>query len=69
MMTIAIDLTENEKQFIKENNINLVEEIKKLIAEKKEELEDIKKGLKAIEEYKKNPIHYEYDDFWKKVGL
>lgn len=72
-MCLVLNFTkEQEKElnkYAENNNLSLKECAKRIILEKLEDAEDLKIGLKALEDYKNNPITYSHEEVFKMIGL
>lgn len=72
-MCLVLNFTkEQEKElnkYAKDNNLSLKEWIEKIILEKLEDSEDLETGLKALEDYKKDPVTYSHEEVFEIIGL
>ena len=60
------EAAENElKEIAKFEGMSVSEYVRNIINEKLEDLYDLKIGMNALEEYKKNPVTYTMDEVFK----
>lgn len=66
---ISIRLNETAEKELKEiakfEGLSVSEYVRTIINEKLEDLYDLKIGMNALEDYKKNPVNYTMDEVFK----
>lgn len=68
-MCLVLNFTkEQEKElnkYAENNNLSLKECAKRIILEKLEDAQDLEIGLKALEDYKNNPVTYSHEEVFE----